>query len=289
MILSHTELSTFQRCHREHHYRYVLRRAPREDAEPLRFGKLWSTFLETRAIPPITSHETAKLVAMALGYLERWSDEPFETLGVEVPFRIRGLMFDLHGRLDRVARDRRTGEIVLIESKTTSDEIAFGASYWRMVSAMDPQISTYYPGARAAGFNVQRCVYDVVRKPQVRPYKATAIEARKFTKDGALYKTQRETDETPEEYFERIVNVIAESPDKYYARGDVVRLERDEREHAVDVWETAQLIALGRRTRNPQSCKRFSRFCNYFDVCSGVASIESMPVRESETKEKDEI
>lgn len=312
-VISHTEITTFQRCAREHHFRYGLRRAPREDAEALRFGKLWSAFLEAHhrgqewlpVVTPIAADafELAKVTAMATGYVERWRGEPYETLAVEATFQTQivnpqtfkaSRTFMLGGRLDRVARDRATGETVLIESKTTSEEIGYGADYWRRVSTLDPQISTYYPGARALGFDVARCVYDVVRKPQLRPHKATPIESRKYTAKGALYANQREHDETPEQFFERVAEALAEAPDKYYARGDIVRLERDEREQAADIWHSARLIReaemLKRNPRNPQSCKRFGRYCAYFDVCSGVARIEDFPLRDSvEVSESKEV
>lgn len=301
-LISHTELTTFLRCQREHHFRYVVRRAPAETSEALRFGKLWSVFLEHREqadwlakITPLAAdaYELARCTALALGYLERWRGESLETLAIEAEFAMpitnpetahASRTFALGGRLDRVCRDRSTGEVVLVESKTTSEEIGYGADYWRRVSTVDPQVSTYYPGARALGFDVARCVYDVARKPALRPLKATPEEARKYTKAGALYASQRDRDETPEEYFERVAAAIAEDPNKYYARGDIVRLERDEREHASDVWHTARLIReselLNRHPRNPNSCKRFGRYCGYFPVCSGEARIEDFSLRD---------
>lgn len=303
--LSHSELTCFMRCPREHHFRYGLRRAARDDAEALRFGRLWSLFLECRytgqpwleRCTPLAhdAYELAKLTALAMGYEARWEGEPLETVAVELEFQTpivnpdtgrESRTFLLGGRIDRIARDRATGETILVESKTTSEEIGYGADYWRTITTTDPQVSTYHPGARARGYDVARCVYDVVRKPAQRPLKATPVESRKFTKTGALYANQRETDETPEEYFERIAAAIAEDPNRYYARGDVVRLERDEREHAADVWHQARLIReaelLRRHPRNPQSCRRFGRLCEYFPVCSGQARIEDFPMRTSD-------
>jgi len=311
-VLSHTQMTTFMRCPREHHFRYGLRRAPKDDAEALRFGRLWSLFLECHYtgrdwLPVVTpvaidEFELAKVTALAFGYETRWADEPLETVAVELEFHTpivnpetgrASQTFQLGGRLDRVARDRTTGEVILVESKTTSDEIGYGADYWRTVSTTDPQVSTYYPGARSRGYDIARCVYDVTRKPAQRPLKATPPESRKYTKAGVLYANQRERDESPTEYFERIAEAIAEDPNKYYARGDVVRLERDEREHASDVWHTARLIReselLNRHPRNPQSCKRYGRLCSYFPVCSGEARIEDFPLRDEEVNEGKEV
>ena len=133
-------------------------------------------------------------------------------------------------------------------------------------------------GARSLGFDVEDFIYDVVRKVQLRPKKATPTEARKYTAKGLLHATQRETDETPEEFRERVRADIAEKPEKYFARGPIVRLEHDEAEHAGDVWMTAAMMREAKNAkrfpRSPNACERFHKFCSFFDVCSGIASID---------------
>src|SRR5262249_35174959 len=109
------------------------------------------------------------------------------------------------------------------------------------------------------------------------PHKATPEEKRKYTKSGDLYANQREHDETTDEYRERVRGHIAASPDRYYARGTVVRLEHDEREHALDVWPLAESLSWaemrGFYPRNPDACMRYGRTCEYFNVCSGAGDI----------------
>src|SRR5574341_79233 len=46
-LLTHSEIQCFQRCPREHHYRYRLRRRPKAEAHALRFGHIFDESLQT--------------------------------------------------------------------------------------------------------------------------------------------------------------------------------------------------------------------------------------------------
>jgi hypothetical protein len=161
------------------------------------------------------------------------------------------------------------------ERKTTSQDISFGSKYWTQL-LLDPQISLYGKAATALGFDVRGVLYDVLRVPQVRPLKATPQESRKLTKGGKLYANQRAEDETPEEFGRRCLDAIVEDPDKFYKRATIVRLEHEYVEADLDVWHTAQNIRDSRRLRvfprNPDSCQQYFRECDYFRICTGMAS-----------------
>ena len=115
-------------------------------------------------------------------------------------------------------------------------------------------------------------------KVGLKPLKATPPEARKYKKDGELYASQRDMDETPEEYRERVRNDIAEAPTAYYQRGEVVRLESEMEEHRFDIWQMGEVIHESERTgkapRNPDACVRYGSTCAFFGVCSGEASLD---------------
>lgn len=155
--------------------------------------------------------------------------------------------------------------------------------FWkRLVMGLQPSI--YIPAAKSVGYDVIGALYDVLRKPDLHPLKATPLESRKYTKPtkkepaSRLYADQREVDETPEEYGARCLAAIMVDPDKFYQRATIVRLEADRRESAQDVWQTAQTIRDARRLklypRHPDSCVQWSRVCDYFSVCAGEASID---------------
>lgn len=301
-LLSATRLRTYRRCPREHFIAYELRYRPVTDAEALRFGTLLHKALEAwwwaskdrlaaalRALDTVEDtdpYDRAKARALMVGYDARWADEPFEVLAVEVRFETELVNPDtgalsrtwrLGGKIDAVVRDLRDGRVLLVEHKTTSEDIRPYSDYWRRLR-MDAQISTYFAGAKALGHYVQGCLYDVIGKPSRRPLKATPPESRRYRKDGELYAGQREQDETPEEYEARLAEDIAANPDKYFARGEVARLEHELGEHARDSWQLAQQIReaqrLGRWYRNVDACVGFGRSCRFLPVCAGEASLE---------------
>lgn len=301
-VISNSELRTFRRCAREHHFSYRLRRRTQQKAEALRFGTLLHVGLEAwwrcegsaeerlgagvHALRAGTSDpfDLAKAEAMLVGYTARWGDEPMEVLAVEAEFdaALRNPLtgaesrtYRLGGKVDCIVK-LPNGRVAIVEHKTTSEEIGLGASYWRRVSALDSQASIYHVGARSLGHDVEVCIFDVMRKPGQRPAKRTAEI--KLKKDGQPYANQRLTDETPDEYRARVLDAIQEDPSRYFARGEVVRLEHDEQEAALDTWQTARLIREAevdrRYPRNPDACVRFGRTCEYLPVCSGEAGID---------------
>ncbi len=288
---------------------YAQRYRPVTDAETLRFGTLWHRALEAywrqsssvrnrlsaalevlykAAESPDSETDPFQLAtarALLLGYDARWTDEQdkLEVLAVEIEFTAplinpetghASKTFMLGGKVDAIARDQN-GHTYLVEHKTSSEDLGAGSTYWQRLR-IDSQVSTYYAGARALGYEVSGAFYDVVAKPQLRPLKAT--QNPKYTKDGRLYANQREFDETPDEYEARVLTHITENPDRYFHRGTVVRLEDEETEAAFDTWQTTRLIREAelaqRYPRNADACPRYGRMCGYFDVCTGAASLE---------------
>jgi hypothetical protein len=235
----------------------------------------------------IDRFQSARAEAMLVGYHARWADEAdnYEVLAVEREFRAplvnpataaESKSFRLGGKIDAIVRDRRDGRTLIVEHKTSSEDIGPGGFYW-MRRHMDGQVSTYFDGARALGFDPAGCLYDVLAKPDLRPLKATPEESRKYTREGRLYANQRERDETPEEYGARIVEKIAEDVERYYARAEIARDSEDLREAARDRWQLAVILRDAHRTgtwpRNPDACLRFGRPCEFLEACAGRADL----------------
>ena len=226
--------------------------------------------------PTTNPFDVARAEAMIRGYDARWSAEQYEVLAVEVEFRAPlvnpetgapSRTWQRGGKLDAIVREltghRRIG---IVEHKTSSDDITPGSSYWKQLR-MDGQVSGYFVGADALGFPAEFCLYDVLGKPTLRPYKVGL---------------KRKVDETPDEFRLRCMTAIAEAPDCYYRRGEVVRLEAEAAEALFDDWQTAvqmrEAQRLGRFPRNPDACMKWGRACDFFDVCAGEASIDD-PLR----------
>jgi hypothetical protein len=297
---------------RQHYFRYRLRRRPRKNHEALSFGTLWHAGQQAWwscdgdaadrfdcAVHDMRNH-AQRLVSgeneinpyalvtveeLMLGYSARWGEERYSTVAVERSFEVPLInpetgapsrTFKLGGKFDGIVRDA-AGALHGLEHKTTGGDIEIGSLFWEKVRALDTQVSLYDAGAKASGFDVVDWIYDVVRKPGIKPLKATPEESRKYKKDGTLYANMREHDETPEEFRARLREDIEARPDRYFARGTLVRLEDEARDHAFDVWQAAKSLHESERAqrapKNPDSCQLFGG-CTYLRVCSKQASID---------------
>lgn len=250
-------------------------------------------YAEKHRIEPATlivDHlDAVRAEAMLIGYDARWRSEhesgALVTVAVEQKFEAplinpltnaASRTYRLGGKLDCLAKQRDGHWIV--EHKTSADDISPGSDYWKRVSSLDPQISAYYLGARALGFDPVGCLYDVLAKPKLRPLIATQESARKFTKEGKLYATQRDKDETPDEFKVRLLAEIASKPERYYQRGSIVRLEDELTDASYDLWSIARLRREaeidGRHPRNVDSCTKWGRDCEFLTICARLGSLD---------------
>jgi len=337
---STSELSTFLACQVRHFYSYGLRRRPLHESAALGFGTLWHLGMAawwkpgqdaaerfTSAVEAMTSDAVDPFMLVTLtelmrGYTARWSDAGYTAVAIEVEYAMPLVNPDtgeahptigLMGIIDKVVVDA-TDKPHVMEHKSTQSEIDSGASYWDGVRTLDAQVSGYLDGARSLGYAVDDVIWDVVRKPTLKPYKATPEEERKYTQEksrackgckknpgvtheemvddvavscvdgrivtdagGKLYATMRENDETPTEYGERIGADIAANPAKYFARGPIVRLEADELRHRRDTWhEIRQMadVAAAGWRVHNRFACRDFGGCDFRAVCEGRASID---------------
>lgn len=286
-LLTASRLSAARSCQRLHKIKYKDGYRPVRDSDALHLGSLvhrgleaWWLAMDNRldaAVAVIVNSECndeferVKALTMLTGYDARWHDEPYEALAVEQEFRTdlinpvtgrASQTWDLGGKIDVVVRDKRDGRVLIVEHKTSSQDVSPGSEYWRRLR-MDGQVSIYFAGAKALGYDVQGCLYDVLLKPALRPYQVTS---------------KRTVPETPEQYQDRLLAAIGEEPNKYYARGEVTRLESELDDAMLDIWELAKSLReaelAGRAPRNPDQCLSWGKMCSFFDVCCGAASLD---------------
>ncbi len=327
-LLTVSEIRTYRRCPREHHIRYGLGYRSIGRALSLRFGSLshcgleawWKAHQDARwpemesaicraATDPkctVDLFEFEKAREMLLAYHARWVNEELETVTTEQQFECPLInpetgypskTFMVGGKIDVIVRDSE-GRLWLVEHKTSASDITAGSDYWKLLQ-LDNQVSMYFTGARAIGYEVSGCLYDVLGKPAFRPsqipvldsegikvvHDATGVRVR--AKDGKKWRETGDTasgyvlqtrPETPEEYGARIRAALAADPSRYFVRGTVVRLAQEEQDAAWDAWTTAKQIHTGNRARqwprNPDACVRYRRTCDYFGYCTGTECLE---------------
>ena len=308
VVLTNSEMTAYRRCSLEHHIAFELAIRPLgANAEALRFGSLfhlglaswWLAYqhpgeqldaaIEAMRPEALDEYDQIRAEVLMRGYDARWAQsEDIEVLAVEHQFitSLRNPLtgaasrtYELAGKLDIVVLNRADERVYIGEHKTSGDDISPGSQYWEKLR-IDAQISTYFEGARAMGYEPAGCLYDVIGKPKQKPLQATPEEKRRYTKAGVLYAQDRDRDETADEYGARLAEVICKDPDKFYRRGFVVRLPDEEREAAFDVWQTARRMREDKAAaiwpRNPNACERFNRMCDYFDYCTRAASLDDL-------------
>ncbi|MCK4343264.1 MAG: hypothetical protein KAY37_16240 [Phycisphaerae bacterium] len=87
--------------------------------------------------------------------------------------------------------------------------------------------------------------------------------------DGRLYASQRERDETPEQYGVRLLHDIGVRPDYYFQRREVPHLEDELAEFQIELWQQAkQLLDSRRHGRWFRNVHRFTcGTCEFADIC----------------------
>lgn len=308
--LTNSMRNKFASCHRAFKFCYEDLKRPIKTSDALNFGTAMHSMLEAywQGKIPTTpnmedSYSSMTLLAIFEGYKKRWEESDkatYETIGTEMRFdaplmnpETGGVSktFHLSGKIDALAKEKTTGKVVIVEHKTTGQDIGPGSDYWRKLP-IDGQVSGYYCGAEALGHQASTCLYDVIRKPTIKPLKATPEDKRKYNKDGSLSKACREFDETPDEWYERLTADIAIRPDYYYARIEISRSDNDLLEYLFDMWAVSREIAdaqrMNRWSRNPQSCSVYGT-CEYFGVCTGEQDIDDVTLFRTAERANEEL
>jgi hypothetical protein len=312
-LITKSRLAVYGQCQRLHDLTYIRGYRPVVESESMAWGSLIHAALEawwkahqrgedllalSDAESALAAYRAAHATAvdevgyaraqvMIVAYDARWGPSmgSYEVLGVErefittIPGRKR---LRIAGKLDAIVRRREDGAVLFVEHKSSGADLSPGSTYWQRLR-MDPQVSIYFAGMRELGHDPVACLYDVVVRPDQRLLKATPVDLRKYTKPtktepSRLYANQRETDETIDEFRDRISAAVAKEPEMYFARAEVVRLESELEESRRDVEELALQIRTGPQTgiapRNPGACFLYGRTCTFLGACDGTASLD---------------
>lgn len=290
-LLTNSRAKAYRTCPQKHFYAHELGVRAIRQADALVFGDGIHRGLEAwlshrrlgdalAALPTFPSpYVAAKARAMLAGYDVMWRESGYEPVAIEkefhVPFVVDGARheLDLGGKFDAIVRDR-LGDVWVMEHKTSAENVAAGSAYRRKL-AMDGQVSQYVYAARAIGFDVKGCIYDVLVKPTHKPLLATPVEKLRYTKAGDLYATQRSVDESPDEYEARIMDAIGTEPGAYYARIEVRRTTDELRRWERETWSWGWRILRDQAPlRNTDACFNHGAPCEFLPVCEGTAAID---------------
>ena len=236
----------------------------------------------------------AKLRGLMAGYEARWSDQAYHVVSLEEVVESdlfnpatnkRSRLYRLAGKLDAVVYRDNPDHLILLDHKTTSQDITSpDAPFWPHLQ-IDGQVSHYNLILWQLGRKVDGAIWDVTRKPCIAPKKLTKAETtsvvgtrRYFDREvspESLAALQLEPRETPELYEARLAyDCSRERPEWYFQRRTIPRLDSEILEYAEETWGLAHEIAdcrkLTRHIRNPGACMLYGSPCKFLGICSGM-------------------
>lgn len=239
----------------------------------------------------------AKVRGLMIGYDYRWSRSRYNMVGVEEVFHLpvvnpktgaKSRTFTQAGKFDGIIEI--DGRHYLLEHKTTSDDIADpDAPYWGILD-IDSQVSAYALANWQMGRKLDGTVYDVIRKPGIRPKDIAKAQQKLIVSEReycgfevpasiALAVSQGQERECAKLYEMRLAAETLENPNKYFQRRIIPRLDADLVEYASEMWDVGQSILHARANnshyRNSGACMNYNTPCTFLGVCRGMDSIDS--------------
>jgi hypothetical protein len=326
-IFTNSSLSTFRSCRYRYYLRYVLGLRKTYENDALRIGGAFGKGLELiglgvnletaigAAVAPYAQPgpwvedlhawevEAVTVETMLRGWAWRWSTAPARYVATEKtvhatltkPATRRKVM--VAGKIDALTNEstegmpeRPAGIETMREYKTAGEDIGPDSDYWPRLKA-DSQISLYLLLLQANGMEGTRIMYDVTRKPSLRPSQTPVLDDQglKIVEDaegnrvmlangkprqaGDIAKgwTLKTTRETPQQYGARVLEDMFDRPEEYFQRREITRtqeeLDRTRAEVIQTVGDILTVQGNGRWYRNPgrMTCDR----CSYKGICLG--------------------
>jgi hypothetical protein len=291
-VITNSAACMHRKCPRAYHFRHIRKIVRKKPKSVFQFGtsthgwlERWLLKSDDLSIETTTDeYQDARVKALTDCYAMRWSKwrDSVRVIATEKQFHVPIINPDTgnasehseaHGKFDAVIDD---GSVKIGEHKTTSENVEPGSAYIEQLR-INSQVSTYLQAGELLGFDGGNLLYDILKKPGIEPKMATPVEKRRYTKkEGKLDARQRETDELPEEFYQRCVATIAEDIAGHFQHFEVTRLEDEILESARDLWNTAEEIERcydsGIWPRRTTSCYSNHSFCDYWQICSGTCS-----------------
>jgi len=293
-VLTSSSLSKFRTCPRLYFYEFELKRLPVSEGTARGFGKLvhraleawWTGGLEAAVVAmkaETMDEETATKVAAILACYTP-PRNLYDVLAVEEPFEVKiespsaGRAFygyRLAGKIDLVLKEKATGEVVIVDHKTTVSEIVGFGTYWSALQ-IDGQMQNYCLARGATKF-----IYDVIRKPGI---KLCGKDQKEAAAKGIT---------AGEAYMIRVRADMDAAPAEFFQWREHQKLDSDIQDARLDLWQQVEMFRAcetdARFPRNCNSCVGRYGTCAFLDVCSGRASIEDNNLFRTKSEQHEEL
>lgn len=194
--------------------------------------------------------------------------------------------FRIAGKLDKLVRHEG---LCIYDHKTTGSDIEDpDATYWRQLTIAS-QPSHYELLLHLNGLRVDRVIWDVARKPGIKPKAIAKKDACSVADLGsycgfdlstdAIRYAETEQRENAELYEYRVAAECIEQPQRYFGRRTAKRIQNEIAEYAIELWDMATEMREARKHsrwyRNAGACMNYGTPCRFLGVCSGHDTVES--------------
>jgi hypothetical protein len=265
-ILTASRMVSLITCPRKHFWQYEIGLRKDTTDTALRFGSAWARAMESWrkghkykkalaiAIPEgidLNQYDCATIAALLAAYYDYYGvATKAEKLAPEYEFGPVELGGDtgmvLRGKIDSLAIVTATGRGLIYEDKTTSDSVDIDSDYWLRLR-FNMQILNYVVEARRLGVRVDAVIYNVVRKPGIKPKQVEDLDEdgnkivvdasgeRQRKKTGEPYQSANKEkgwvvkthEETPDEYCNRLYEDVGSRPEFYFCRKEVPIIDEE--------------------------------------------------------------
>jgi hypothetical protein len=212
-------------------------------------------------------------------------------------------LWDHASKFDARVFDRWNEREMIVEHKTTSDDLATFSPYWRKLR-IDSQVSKYLLSEAQDGRpEIRECLYDVVKKPTTKPKRVIAKDVKATAESGSYcgFPIRPETladlrevyeagkgkkggfvgkfDESLELYGLRLRSLVMAEPTEFFQRRTIVRTDEELDLYARELWQLAKEKREARKAdvapMNTTNCGAFGRLCEFFALCTGEVDQDS--------------
>lgn len=221
--------------------------------------------------------------AMIKGYINRYTEDEFKVLGVEMEFVVpiinpttnrSSRSFELRGKVDGLAQLKQTGELFLLEHKSAAQ--ITGDYIERLPS--DFQINLYAMAlSRFLKRKISGVIYSITRKASLKQSEGETEEQFEIRKAELIKKSKtgktsakRKMPETDDAFRERLIEKYHD-PEMYYR--EVLYLSAEDAARTTsELWDITKLILAAKREStwipNWDNCFKFgNQPCTYWPLC----------------------
>jgi len=300
MILTNSERGCFRQCPRKWKYQYEDQRIPVQSKEYFVFGSamglgldaIWEgreygedfkAYLTEHAREDRQAILYYKGMAMLKGYVANYPTlfMEWEVLKTEHTVSMDlGNDLTFTGQIDKVARNKKTGRLAVIDHKTSSEDIDdLSSQYWESVNYIDPQTAGYRAALEEEFGEEVDIFYDVIKKEGSKgPKMKSVVRKRKDETQEDFEMRKADNLESWDEYGARIADLYLEN-DQWYQFQQVVKTKDDmndwRREFIADAGAIQHCIDSGVYPKVTFACGRRDQRCEYVTVCAKINSLDS--------------